>query len=119
MTQLQVLLPGQTNAPGTALGYVGTPTAQSISADGGQVVTVNAVDNTFHIVGGINDSIQLSTSDSSASLPPSQTMNNGTVTFSTPNSILWGGQGSFTVTATDLTNPAILQATSASVTVGP
>ena len=47
-TQLQILLPGMTNAPGTALGYVGTPTAQSLSGSGTDI-TVNAVDSTWHI----------------------------------------------------------------------
>ena len=40
--QLQVLLPGQTAAPGTSTGQTGTPTAQT--AGTGYTVTVNAVD---------------------------------------------------------------------------
>ena len=65
-TQLQILLPGETNAPGTATGKIGTPIPQSIA---GTDVTVNAVDASFHIVGGVTDSIRLTTSDESAFLP--------------------------------------------------
>ena len=40
--QLQVLLPGETAAPGTPTGKTGSPTAQT--AGTGYTVTVNAVD---------------------------------------------------------------------------
>jgi hypothetical protein len=46
--KLQVLLPGETAAPGTALGYTGAPVAESIGVAFG--VTVNAVDAYWNIV---------------------------------------------------------------------
>jgi hypothetical protein len=120
-TQLQVLLPGETNAPGTATGKIGTPTQQSLSGSGTDVI-VNAVDATFHIVNGPTDLIQLTCSDGSASLPNNLAMVNGTASFTGVNNVLWGSQSSptFTVTATDVA-PAttIPPATSAPVVVGP
>jgi hypothetical protein len=117
-TQLQVLLPGQTNAPGTTLGYVGTPTPQSVSTP--TTVTVNACDASWNIISGVNDTIQLATPmDGASFLPTATAMVNGTVTFSGANGLLFQTQGSQTVTATDTTTATIPVATSAAVTVGP
>jgi hypothetical protein len=117
-TQLQVLLPGETNAPGTATGKIGTPTTQSLAT--GTDVIVNAVDSTFHIVNGPTDLIQLTCSDTGASLPNNLAMVNGTATFTGANNLLWGDEGTFTVTANDVA-PAttIPPATSSPVVVGP
>ncbi len=111
-TQLQILLPGETNAPGTATGKIGTPMPQSIA---GTDVTVNAVDATFHIVGGVTDTIRLTTSDESAFLPSDTAMSNGTVLFTGANQMLWGSQGTWTITATDETTATILPVTSSPV----
>ena len=121
-TQLQVLLPGQTNAPGTALGYVGTPTPISLATQGltPTTVTVNACDATWHIIASVIDQVTLSTSDGSAFLPPNQFMVNGTASFSDANGILFQTTGSQTVTAQDLTSTTVTAtATSAPVTIIP
>lgn len=120
-TQMQVLLPGETNAPGTALGYVGSPTPISIAAQGSTptTITVNACDPTWHIV-NVTDTIQLTTSDGSAYLPAGNVdMVGGTAVFSGQNGILFQSTGSQTVTSSDLTSATVPSATSASVTVGP
>lgn len=115
-TQLQVLFPGETNAPNTASGKIGTPTPLSIGTDAGAVaVTVNAVDASYHIVNTAPANlIQLSSSDTGASIPPPTALANGTQTVQ----MNFSTTGSFTVTATNLsaTMPA---ATSSSITVGP
>jgi hypothetical protein len=118
-TQLQVLLPGQTNAPGTTLGYTGTPTPISLTTQGltTTTVTVNAVDSTFHIVSGSFDQIHLTSSDTGAALPNDQALSNGTATFVDPNGVLFGTTGSQTVTATDTINTNIPAAISAPVTI--
>ncbi len=121
-TQLQVLLPGQTNAPGTALGYVGTPTAVSLAAQGlaGTPVTVNACDATWHIVNGVTDQIHLTTSDGSAYPPNSdQALVNGTTTFTSANPLVFQSTGPQTVTATDTTDGTKTPNTSANVTIVP
>src|SRR5665213_925364 len=117
-TQLQVLLPGETNAPNTLTGKIGTPTPVSISAGGGvalEPVTINACDATWHIVNTSGDSISLTSSDGTAITPSAAPLVNGTVqetmAFVTP--------GSPTVTATDNTSTSSITATSSSLTVNP
>ncbi len=116
-TQLQVLLPGETNAPGTATGKIGTPIPQSTSTP--TTVTVNAVDANWNIV-SVSDSVHITSSDGSAFLPNDESLVNGTVTFSGANGLLFQSQGSQTVTATDTaTGTTIAPGTSSAVTVGP
>jgi len=120
-TQMQILLPGETNAPGTLTGKTGTPTPVSLGAPyyGDESVTVNAVDSNWNIVNGVSDTISLTSSDGSAILPLPAAMVNGTVTFSGLNAVSFSTAGSQTITATDTTNPSIPAVTSAPVTVGP
>jgi hypothetical protein len=114
-TQLLVLLPGETNAPGTATGITGTPTPVDLIAGGSAPVTVLAVDSRFFPVGGITDSINLTSTDSAGGLLGANPapMVNGVVTFDW----LFGTAGSQTVTATDNSNTAIPPATSETVQV--
>jgi hypothetical protein len=122
-TQLQVLWPGQTNAPGTPSGYVGSPAPESLNTGynglGYTPVTINAVDSTFHIVSIGGDSIYLtnsvSGSDPAAIYNPAATLTNGTTVID----MVWGTQGSWTVSAVDSTETNIPPATSSTVTVGP
>jgi len=120
-TQLQVLLPGQTNAPGTALGYVGTPTPISLASQGatGTTVTVNACDSQWHIIGGITDTIHVTSTDGSAYTPVDMAMVNGVATFADPNGLLFLSTGPQTVTATDVTDGSKTPNTSAPVTINP
>jgi hypothetical protein len=110
-TQLQVLFAGQTNAPGTLTGFTGTPTSVpgGNSENGATVtVTINAVDSTFHIVGGVSDSITLTSSaDPNAAEPTGVALSNGTVT----TSVVIVTTGSFTVTAADTTSTNIVSST--------
>ncbi|HTR41603.1 MAG TPA: hypothetical protein VMH87_08315 [Pseudomonadales bacterium] len=110
--QLQVLLPGETNAPNTVSGKIGTPIPQSDNAE--TMVTINMCDQNWNIVNS-SDIITLSSSDESADLPGDAALANGTLT----EGMFFGSQGSFTVTASDVTAPTILPNTSSSVTVGP
>lgn len=119
-TQIQVLLPGETNAPNTTLGYTGTPTPISISAQGltNTTITVNACDANWNIV-SVTDQIKITgSSDSAAYLPTSDVnMVGGTAIFSDPNGILFQTTGEQTVTAADLTETNFPPATSAAVQV--
>jgi hypothetical protein len=117
-TQLQVLFAGQTNAPGTLLGYVGLPTPTSLTTNSGQAtVTINAVDATFHIIPGVNDLVHLTSSaDPNATEPLDATLVNGTLT----EAMLFGATGSFTVTAADTTSTNITSGTTPlPITVNP
>jgi hypothetical protein len=109
-TQLQVLLPGETNAPNTLTGKVGSPTP--ISAGSEVDVTVNAVDKTFHLVSS-TDTISLATTDTGAAVPSPAALVNGTVTMQ----LYLNDTGSWTVTATNTTSTNIPAATSSPITV--
>jgi hypothetical protein len=112
-SQLQILLPGETAAPGTPTGKTGTPTAQPENTQ--VTLTVNAVDAKWNLVPYVTDTVDLTSTDGTANLPSDAALVNGTGSF-----ILYFGQtGSFTVSATDVTDPAKTPATSASVTVTP
>jgi hypothetical protein len=67
-TKLQVLWPGETNAPGTATGKIGSPAP--VAAGDNVTVTVNAVDNTWHIVNVSGDNIHFTAASSSVTGPP-------------------------------------------------
>jgi hypothetical protein len=112
-TQMQVLLPGETNAPNTVSGVVGTPTPISLGAGGIAVVTVNACDANWNIVPINGNSISFSSSDGSAALPGSATFVAGT-TSATIGFVTPGPQ---TVTAT--ASSGFSPATSLPVTINP
>ena len=115
-SQLQILLPGETNAPGTVTGKVGTPDSVIGSTGGAVDVTINAVDSTYHIVSTApGDTIALGCSDNTAFLPAPAALVNGTVT----QQVIFGSLGTFTITATNTTDLSIPVATSSSVTVVP
>lgn len=110
-TQLQVLLPGETNAPNTSTGKTGTPTP--ITAGTIINVTINAVDNTWHIISGVSDTVSLTSSDGSAVIGLPTAMSNGTAAIQ----VQLNTSGSQTVTATDTTSTNIPPATSSPIQV--
>jgi hypothetical protein len=109
-TRLQVLLPGETAAPGTASGKTGTPRAQTAGVPFS--VTVRACDNTWNTVTTVTDAIQLLSSDASATLPPGAQLNNGQLVAS----VTFNAGGTFTIFAHDATDGTIPDGTSAGVT---
>jgi hypothetical protein len=108
--KLQVLMPGETNAPGTTTGKTGTPIAQTVGVQ--FHVTVNAVDNSWHIVNS-SDTIHFTSSDSGAALPTDAALASGTGNFS----VTFSAAGTFTVTASDVTDATKAASTSANTTV--
>jgi anti-sigma factor ChrR (cupin superfamily) len=106
--KLQLLLPGETAAPGTTTGKAGAPSAQIAGTPFN--VTVNAVDAAWNVVSA-NDTVAITSSDANASLPANGTLVAGTKTFS----ITFKTAGSRTVTATDLTNGAMTPNTNSAV----
>src|SRR5207302_1455123 len=77
--KLQILLPGETAAPGTASGKTGAPAAQT--AGSALTVTVNAVDANWNVVSS-TDTVALTSSDANATLPANAALVAGTKTFS-------------------------------------
>jgi hypothetical protein len=110
-TQLQVLLPGETNAPNTLTGKGGIPTA--INSGDLETVTVNAVDATWNIVNVSGDTIHLTTTDGTAITPLDSALAGGTMT----GDIQFNSTGSWTTAATDISNTNIISNTSSSLTV--
>src|SRR5437773_4889024 len=110
-TKLQLLMPGETAAPGTASGKTGTPNAQT--AGTAFTVTVNAVDANWYLVNSVSDTVGITSSDGSASLPGNAALSSGTMTFS----VTLNTAGTKTVTASDITNTGMTANTSPSITV--
>src|SRR5207244_9319443 len=77
--KLQLLVPGETAAPGTATGKNGTPAGQYTGVDFD--VIVNAVDANWNSVNTATDTIGITASDSAATLPPGADMVSGTTTL--------------------------------------
>jgi hypothetical protein len=105
--KLQVLMPGETAAPGTPTGKTGTPTAQSVGVPFN--ITVNAVDANWYPAVTADDTVDITSSDSSATLPADANLAGGTASLS----VTFGTAGTFTVTATDVTTPSRAAGTSA------
>jgi hypothetical protein len=118
-SQLQVLLGGETAAPGTLTGKTGSPTPQGgANGDGANVqVTVNAVDSTFHVIPGVSDAITFgpSTADPNDIEPNNTSLVNGTTT----QTWIVTTTGSFTISVSDSSNPAITSGTSSAVAINP
>ena len=109
-SKLQILLPGETAAPGTASGKTGAPTAQT--AGGSFNVTVNAVDANWNPVSS-TDTVGITSTDANATLPANTALVAGTKTLSvTPKTA-----GSKTFTATDISNGAMTANTSPATTI--
>ena len=112
--QLQVLLPGESNAPNTPTGKSGTPTPVSVAVNSGEIVlTVLAVDAQWNPVSSVNDNISLSSSDLDAILPIVAPLVNGSARFT----LYLQDTGDQTVTATDSASPGIPAATTSQVSV--
>jgi anti-sigma factor ChrR (cupin superfamily) len=91
--KLQVLVPGESAAPGSASGKTGSAVAQT--AGSAFNVTVNGVDANWNLVATATDMVGVTSSDASATLPANAALSSGTKTFSvTLNTV-----GSRTVTA--------------------
>ncbi|PWU10118.1 MAG: hypothetical protein C5B50_26130 [Verrucomicrobia bacterium] len=110
-TQLQVLLPGESNAPGTVSGKSGSPIAQSVGVPFN--ITVNACDATWHIASS-SDTVSFSSTDATANLPPNTALVNGSATIS--GLTQFNTAGTWTITATDVTTGSIASGASSSVT---
>ncbi|NNU34217.1 hypothetical protein HK413_08770 [Mucilaginibacter sp. S1162] len=109
--KLQILLTGETAAPGTTAGKTGTPTAQVAGATIN--VTVNAVDNVWNVITSATDVVHFASTDVNADLPANTALVGGTINLTATVKTA----GSRTITVTDVTNPAKTNNTSGSVTV--
>ncbi len=109
-TRLQVLLPGETAAPGTVSGKTGTPQAQTAGVPFS--LTVRACDDAWNTVASVTDAVQILSSDASATLPAVAQLQSGTWQFT----VTLNAGGTFTLFAHDQTDNTIPDGTSAPVT---
>lgn len=118
-SKLQILLPGETAAPGTVSGKTGTPTAQQAGVPFD--VVVRAVDANWYPITSVTDQISLSSSEPSFSWTGFPlTMVSGVVTFSAgTDPVSFGSAGSFTINAADFTDNTKGTNTSSTLTVNP
>src|SRR5439155_27345882 len=110
LARLQVLMPGETAAPGTASGKTGTASAQVAGVAFN--VTVNSVDANWNLI-NTNDTVNLTSSDTNSIAPAHAALSVGTVTLS----VTLKTAGSASVTASDVTHPGITPDTGSSITV--
>ncbi|PYV17386.1 MAG: hypothetical protein DMG21_08510, partial [Acidobacteria bacterium] len=101
-SQLQLLVPGESAAPGTLTGKTGTPNIEYVN--GAFQGTVNAVDQFFNVVPSVSDTVHIESSDSGAHLPA--------------DTALAAGTGAFSVTLKTVSNPASTTLTASDATDG-
>src|SRR5207244_3409149 len=112
--KLQLVVPGETAAPGTGSGKTGSPTVQT--AGTAFTVTVNAVDANWNLVSSAPaNTIGITTTDPNDTHPANAALASGTRTFS----VTFKTVGSWTVTATNITDGAKTSNTSPPITVSP
>ena len=109
--RLQLLVPGESAAAGTATGKSGSVTAQT--AGTAFTVTVNAVDANWNLISTVGDTVGITSSDANATLPADAALVSGSQTFS----VTLNTSGSRTVTATDITDGSKTANTSPAITV--
>src|SRR5262249_34277548 len=110
--KLQLLVPGESAAPGTATGKTGAPTVENL--DTAFPVTVNAVDSNWNLVSSATGLIGIASRDTVATLPRNGALVGGTQ----PSSVIFRTPGPQTVTATDLTDGTKPASTSPTISVG-
>src|SRR5207302_988121 len=121
VTKLQILLPGEVAAPGTATGKTAaTPTAQTAGTAIASGIVVNAVDANWNLVSTATPNVTISSTDSNATIADDNGVTAGNLTLvagtRTLSSFTFKTAATRTITATDAA--AVLAAsTSANVTV--
>lgn len=108
-TRLQVLLPGETAAPGSPSGKTGTPDPQTAGIP--FIVTVRACDDSWYLVDTVTHTIRILSTDASASLPASAQLAGGTGQFM----VILNAGGDFTVMARDETDVTVADGVSSPV----
>ncbi|MCP5522373.1 MAG: hypothetical protein H7A46_12580 [Verrucomicrobiales bacterium] len=108
-TQLQILWPGESNAPGTPTGKTGTPDPVPLFSE--VTVTINAVAQDYAVMRSVTDTVHFASSDPNAFLPEDLALVSGTATAQ----IIFFTEGPQTITVSDVTDPGIDPGTSTEV----
>lgn len=110
-TQLQILLPGEAAAPGTGTGKLGAPSAQTVGVP--FTILVRACDPSWNTVRQISHTVSMSSSDPTAILAGTVRLADGEAVMT----VTLNSEGHFTFTARDNDDPAIIDGTSAVVSI--
>ena len=115
--QLQLLVPGETAAPGTATGKTGPRNVEYVN--GPFNVTVNAVDQYFNVVNTVSDTVHFASNDNdpNTKLPSDTPLANGTGTFSMTLQTVSDNPKKTTIAVSDVTDPSITADTSPALQV--
>jgi hypothetical protein len=104
VTKLQILVPGETAAPGTTTGKTGSPTAQTAGTAIASGILVNAVDANWNAVSSSAAQVTITSTDANAAIADdnggtsgNETLVSGTGTLS---SFTFKTVGTWTITAT-------------------
>jgi hypothetical protein len=112
--KLQVLLPGETSAPGTPTGKTGTPSTQQVGVP--FQVTINAVNRNWTVISSASgDFVHLTTTDALGTVDPDTQMFGGVANMN----VTLNGTNTFTITASDVTDSTKASNTSSPVTSTP
>jgi hypothetical protein len=112
--KLQLLLPGESSAPGTTTGKTGTPTTQQVGVP--FQVTINAVNRNWTVLTSApNDFVHLTTTDALGTVDPDAQIAVGTAYMY----VTLNGTNTFTITASDVTDSTKSPSTSSPVTSTP
>src|SRR5262249_1217746 len=104
---------GTSAAPGPASGKTGTASGQTVG--GSFPVTINAVDSQWNLVNTVSDTVGLSSSDATATLPPATALAAGTTNLT----FAFNASGNFTMTAANLSDGSKTPNTSPVIAVSP
>src|SRR6202011_5842326 len=110
--KLQILMPGEVAAPGSATGKTVAPPSNETAGIPFNV-TVNAVDAYWNVVTTVTDTVGITSTDVIAALPGNTALVAGTATLSVTAKTI----GSKAFTATDITNGAKTANTSPATTI--
>src|SRR5439155_1099548 len=121
VTKLQILLPGEVAAPGTATGKTAaSPTAQTAGTAITNGIVVNAVDANWNVVTNATPNVTITTTDTNAAIADDNGATTGNLTLLAGtralSSFTFKTTGTRTITATDAA-AALTASTSANVTV--
>jgi len=109
---LQVLMPGETNAPNTITGKVGTMNPVTVGIP--VPITIHSVDASFNIANSTHTiSLALNPEDPLAFIDPNAALVAGTTNIL----VQFGTAGTYTITATDVTDGSLTTGVSGSITV--
>jgi hypothetical protein len=108
-SRLQILVPGETAAPGTSTGKTGTASYQTANIP--FTITVRACDSQWNLVNTVTDAIQILSTDASATLPPASQLQAGTRQFT----VTLNSAGNFSFQAHDQSDITIPDGASSSV----